>query len=62
MPFDVENRNVSIKEKIILEDTNTCINGNNAIRVKPEKEQEISKQVNDKNMSFKDALIRSNYS
>ena len=58
----VENRNVNENKGIIPEDTNTNMNRNNATRVKSKVEQKDSKRVNDKSVSFKDALVRSNYS
>jgi hypothetical protein len=60
--LSVENRNVSIDEKIILEDTNTNNNETNAICTKAEDTQKVSKQVNKQNTPYRDALIRSNCS
>jgi hypothetical protein len=59
----VENRIVNKNKEIIPEGTNTNMNRNNATRVKSKVEQKDSKRVNDMSgVSFKDALVRSNYS
>jgi hypothetical protein len=58
----VENRNVNKNKEIILEGTNTNMNRKNATRAKSKVEQKDSKRVNDMSVSFKDALVRSNYS
>jgi hypothetical protein len=58
----VENRNVSIKDKVIHEGTNTNKTRNNAIRENKENTQKFSNQVNQEKTSYREALIRSNYS
>jgi hypothetical protein len=60
--YTVENRNVSIDKKIILEDTNMNKNETNAICTKTKDTQKVSKQVNEQNTPYRDALIRLNFS
>jgi hypothetical protein len=58
----VENRKVSFDENVIPKGTNTNKKRNQCYSYKNEEDKEISKQVNEKRASYKDALVRSNYS
>jgi hypothetical protein len=58
----VENRNMSAKNEIILEDTNTSNNETNAIRENTKDTKNVSNKVNKQKTPYKDALIRSNFS
>jgi hypothetical protein len=58
----VENRKVTFKEDVILESTNTNKKETQCYSYKNEEGEKISKQVNEKRASYKDALVRLNYS
>jgi hypothetical protein len=57
---NIENRKVSFGENIIHEGINRNKVKSNAICTNDEQVENISKQVNEKDISYRDTLVRSN--